>query len=148
VVPAGRLYFCQHLTRGQVRRDAWRSHANGTVGVARATIRSDTPTVLGDLLARMFGAEAIRTIQAGVRLVIGLAAFDIVTPDEVARRFGDAAPDPQGRRDDMVALTLRTRALAMAAKALRDGGIPFDETPERVLVSAAHTMGATLEFVT
>src|SRR4051812_48609077 len=33
---AGRLYFCEHLTRDLVWRDEWRHHRNGAVGVARA----------------------------------------------------------------------------------------------------------------
>ena len=35
-VPYGRLYFCNHLTRSLVWRDAWREHANGAVGMVRA----------------------------------------------------------------------------------------------------------------
>jgi hypothetical protein len=147
VVPAGRLYFCQHLTRHLVWRDEWRSHANATTGVVRATICSDTPAVLGALLARMFGQDAVLGIPCGQRLVIGLSSFDIVTPDEIARRFGPRAPDPQGRRDYMAALTLRTRGLEAASAALRAGGIAFDQTADRVQVAAAETMGATLEFV-
>ena len=147
VVPAGRLYFCQHLTRHLVWRDEWRTHANGVVGVAGATICSDTPAVLGDLLARMFGEPAVRTIPSGVQLVIGMGSFDIVTPDEIARRHGAAAPAPDGRRDYMAALSLRTRSLDQAAHALREGGVAFEQTPTRMLVAAAATMGATLEFV-
>src|SRR4051794_38221590 len=39
--PAGRFYFCQHLTRDLVWRDKWRHHANGAVGVARAVIAAE-----------------------------------------------------------------------------------------------------------
>ena len=55
--PAGRLYFCQHLTRDLVWRDEWRHHANGAVGVARAVIAAEEPEVLGGLFARMFGSH-------------------------------------------------------------------------------------------
>ncbi len=34
-MPAGRLYFCQHLTRNLVLRDEWRHHATGVVGLVR-----------------------------------------------------------------------------------------------------------------
>lgn len=146
-VAAGRMYFCQHMTRHLVWRDEWRTHANGTIGVHSATICSDTPAALGALLARMFGASAVRAIPSGVQLMLGMSNFDIVTPDEIALRYGDAAPNPQGRRDYMAALTFRTRATAMAAQALTEGAIPFTRSDNRVLVSAAHTIGATLEFV-
>ena len=48
--PAGRFYFCQHLTRDLVWRDEWRHHANGAVGVARAVIAADDPRTLGKLV--------------------------------------------------------------------------------------------------
>ena len=37
-VPAGRVYFCHHLTRDLVWRDEWRHHANGAIGIERAVI--------------------------------------------------------------------------------------------------------------
>jgi len=147
VVPAGRLYFCQHFTRHLVWRDEWRTHANGVVGVVSATICSETPEVLGGLLAQMFGDRSVRPISNGCQLVLGMSSFDIVMPAEIAHRFGDAAPDPEGRTEYMAALTLRTRSLDLAAQALRHGGIPFVQTGSHVLVAAAETMGATLEFV-
>ena len=63
--PAGRLYFCQHLTRDLIWRDEWRHHANGAVGVARAVIAAEDPGVLGGLFARMFGAAAVRPTDDG-----------------------------------------------------------------------------------
>ena len=147
-VPAGRLYFCQHLTRNLVWRDEWRHHANGVVGVVRHTMSSATPAVMGELLTRMFGAHAMRSIPGGVRLLMGLSDFDVVTPDELWRRYGTAAPAADGRADYMAALTLRTRGLDVAAAALKHGGIPAEISPEHVLVAAADTMGVTLEFVT
>ena len=147
VVPAGRLYFCQHFNRDLVWREEWRRHPNGVVGVQGAAIASAAPAALGTLLAAMFGATAVHPIAGGVRLVVGLASIDVVTPDEVARRFGDAAPGGDGRADYMAALSLRTRGLAQASAALEAGGIESVRTPERIVVSAGRTMGLALEFL-
>jgi hypothetical protein len=144
---AGRLYFCHHFTRDLVWRDEWRRHANGTLGVLEAVIAADNPARLAALFARMFGGASLREIPGGHRLAVGLSRFDIVDPRELAARFGTAAPPAQGRTEWMAALVLRTQALDMAEAALRAGGIGATRSPDRVLVGAAETMGATLAFV-
>ncbi len=146
--PAGRLYFCHHLTRDLVWRDEWRSHANGAVGVLEAVIAAEDPARLAGLFAQMFGADAVRPIGGGHRLVVGLSRFDIVDPRELAVRFGTAVPAAQGRSEWMAALVLRTRALGRAEAALRAGNIAIAaSSPDRVLVGPGETMGVTLAFV-
>jgi len=146
-VPAGRLYFCQHLTRDLVWRDEWRRHANGAVGVARAVIAAEAPETLGALFSRMFGRHAVRATDDGCALILGLARFDVVTPAALWEMFGDAAPDSRGRRDYMAALTFRTLSLDAAETALEAGGIRgVDRIGTSVLVPAAQAFGVTLEF--
>jgi hypothetical protein len=145
--PAGRLYFCEHLTRDLVWRDAWRHHANGTVGVARAVIAAEDPDRLGRLFGRMFGARTVRPTDDGCSLIVGLSRFDVVTPAALWEMFGDAAPDSRGRRDYMAALTFRTVSLDAAETALEAGGIRgVDRIGTSVLVPATEGFGVTLEF--
>ncbi|HYZ22961.1 MAG TPA: VOC family protein, partial [Rhodopila sp.] len=147
VLPAGRLYFCQHLTRHLVWRDEWRHHPNGAVGIARAVIAAEDPETLGTLFRRMFGARPVRHTDDGCSLVLGLARFDIVTPAALWEMFGDAAADSRGRRDYMAALTLRTLSLDAAETALEAGGIRgIDRIGTSVLVPASEAFGVTLEF--
>jgi len=146
VVAAGRLYFCQHLTRDLVWRDEWRHHANGTIGVLRTVIADRDPAALGALFARMFGAEAVRQTPDGCSLLLGLARFDVVTPAALRREFGEAAPDGGGRDSFMAALTLRTRSLDAAAAALERGAVTVQREADRIVVPAASAFGATLEF--
>lgn len=141
--PAGRLYFCHHFTRELVWRDEWRRHANGTVGIAAAVIAATRPERLGGLFARMFGAGAVRPIDGGVRLVVGMSDFDVVAPGEVARRFGAAAPAPDGRDEMMAGLVLRTTSLAAAA-AIAVPGVRREAA--RVLVPAGEAFGCALAF--
>jgi hypothetical protein len=142
--PAGRLYFCEHLTRGLVWRDEWRHHANGTVGVKAAVIAAGDPTHLGTLFARMFGVGAVARIPGGIRLAVGLTDFDVITPDEVAARFGSAAPKQDRRSEAMVALILRTRSLAQTGAAIEVHGVVRDTN--RLLVPAPEAFGVTLAF--
>lgn len=146
-VPAGRLYFCQHLTRSLVWRDEWRHHANGVVGVVRAVIVAEDPGRLEVLFATMFGAQAVRKTDDGCALIVGLSRFDVVTPSALWEMFGDAAAESRGRRDYMAALTLRTVSLDAAERALEAGGIRgIDRIGASVLVPAAQAFGVTIEF--
>jgi hypothetical protein len=147
-VPSGRVYFCHHFTRDLVWRDEWRHHANGAVAVARAVIAARDPSTLGTLFARMFGDGAVRRVGDGYSLAIGLSRFDVITPTELAREFGDAAPPADGRDEYMAALTIRTRSLDEAVVALQSGNISgVKRTAERILVPAAETFGVALEFI-
>ncbi|HEY2132048.1 MAG TPA: VOC family protein [Acetobacteraceae bacterium] len=139
---AGWLYFCQHFTRDLVWRDEWRRHANGAIGVEAALIGAARPERLGNLFRRMFGAEAVLPIEGGLRLAVGLARFDILRPDFLARRLGPAAPDAAGREEYMAALALRSTKLDAAS--IRVDGVINDAA--RLLVPAAQTMGVALEF--
>ena len=144
---AGRLYFCQHLTRDLIWRDEWRHHANGAVGVARAVIAAEEPEILGGLFSHMFGPHAVRATDDGCSLILGLSRFDVVHPGALWEMFGGAAPDSRGRRDYMAALTFRTLSLDAAETALEAGGIRgVDRIGTSVLVPATEAFGVTLEF--
>ncbi|HEY3846162.1 MAG TPA: VOC family protein [Acetobacteraceae bacterium] len=145
--PAGRLYFCHHLTRDLVWRDEWRHHANGVIGVMRAVIAARDPASLGELFARMFGAGAVREIADGCRLLVGLSQFDVVTPAALQRAYGDAAPEGEGRAEFMAALILRTQSLEAVAKALHSGGISAARhDSDQIVVPATAAFGTVLEF--
>lgn len=145
--PAGRLFFCHHLTRGVVWRDEWRRHPNGTLGIVSVVIAAVRPEALGMLFRRMFGEPSVVAVPGGLRLLAGLSSIDVVAPAEVARRYGAAAPAMEGREAVMAALVLRSASIARAAAALQAGGVAGVEVAaDRVLVPAAAAMGVALEF--
>ena len=145
--PAGRLYFCHHLTPELVWRDEWRHHPNSTLGVVRAVIAAHDPSLLGTLFRRMFGDDAIRPLSDGYRLLVGLSHFDVITPEALQRSLGDAAPDGHGRREFMAALTLRAASLRKAADVLERGGIAGMRCEgEKLVVPASSAFGTVLEF--
>jgi len=142
-IPAGRVYFCHHFTRNLVWRDEWRRHANGAIGIVRATIAAKDPDASAGVFARMFGKDAVREIPGGHALSVGLSRFEVVIPEAVAADFGDAAPSGDGRAEYMASLTLRTRALSQAGNALGDAAV---RDGDRLIVPAASAFGCTLEF--
>lgn len=143
----GRLYFCQHLTRGLVWRDEWRQHPNRVIGVMGAIIAADDPSSLGGLFARMFGADAVRPLADGHRLLVGLSQFDVITPEALRRAFGQAAPESGGRPAFMAGLVFRTRSLSAVADAVQAGGIVgAARDGSRLVVPAGSACGALLEF--
>lgn len=146
-VPAGRLYFCQHLTRDLVWRDEWRHHANGVTSVAGAVIAAEDPAVMTGLFARMFGDDAVVPIDGGHALVVGMARFDVLPFEALAARYGDAAPARDGRATVLAGLVLHTKSIAMARGALREGGIAgVQDIAGRLAVPASSAFGAMLVF--
>jgi len=96
----------------------------------------------------MFGPDLVRDIEGGKTLVIGNSRFDIVTEAELRSQFGDASPDPEGRKAYMAGLTIRTLSLATAAQALQDGKIGgVAKSAGRLVVPAKEAVNAVLEFV-
>lgn len=148
VMPAGRVYFCHHLTRDVVWRDDWRRHANGTVGIAGLVIAAADPARIGDVFRRMFGADAVvaRPGGGGCRLWAGLTAIDVLTPPAVARRFNEALPPYDALSERMVALVLRTASLRRTREALLAGGVAHVGGVGWLRVPARHAGGTALEW--
>ena len=145
--PAGRMFFCHHLTPDLVWHDPWRRHPNGAVGIAGMVIAAEDPELYGALFALMFGEGNVRHSEAAVSLVAGLATVEVMTPDAVAARFGSAAPDLAGRPYAMAALTVRTAGFAHARAALASGGFDVAPVDGAITIPAAEAGGLVLQFV-
>ena len=144
--PAGRVFFCHHLTPELVWHDPWRCHPNGALGILRAVVCAAEPAMPGELFARMFGEEHVRQTAQGCRLHAGLASIDVVTPAALDAEFGADAPEAAGRGQFMAALTLRTLSLDRAARALRDGSVAARQDGRGITVAAAAACGVALAF--
>jgi hypothetical protein len=59
--PAGRVYFCEHLTPELVWRDEWLSHPNGFCGMDRIEVESLSPEVDATRYAAAAGAKPSKT---------------------------------------------------------------------------------------
>jgi hypothetical protein len=143
---AGRLYFCQHLTRDLVWRDEWRRHANGATELIGATLVSTRPEAVTAMFAAIFGSEAVVAGAGGARLVVGAGSIDVVSPDVAADRFGATLP-PLSGDDQLVAMTLRSRSTAQTEAALAAEGIAVARPDDRrAIVAAADAFGVAIEF--
>ncbi len=124
--PAGRVYFCQHLTPGLVWRDEWLSHLNGFCGIAGITVQSPDPAREAARYAALAGGDACRDgedwcIEKGdfaLRFTIGAHAFADATllfddPDDIAAR-AEVSKDADWRGGTLtipsLAVTLQCRA--------------------------------------
>ena len=125
-IPAGRVYFCQHFTRDLVWRDEWRHHANGVIGIAAVVMVADDVDAPAAVFARMFGRDAMVAITGGQRLAVGLTNVEIISPGECAARYGEAAPDAEGRAQYMAGLVLRSRSMARIIPARAAMGAVLD----------------------
>jgi catechol 2,3-dioxygenase-like lactoylglutathione lyase family enzyme len=145
--PAGRLFFCHHLTPDLVWHDPWRRHPNGAVGLAGIVIAAADPGAYAALFALLFDEASLRTTAHGAVLSAGLATVEVTTPEAAAMRFGDAAPALQDRPAVMAALMVRTASLRLTRAALEAGGVPVPPGGGPVVVGADQAGGLALIFV-
>lgn len=83
--PAGRVYFCEHLTPELVWRDEWMTHPNGFCAIDAFTIASPHPEAEARRLASAF-ASAAQPDGAGWRVPLDDADVRVVPGDKAAFR--------------------------------------------------------------
>jgi len=148
-VSFGRVYFCHQLTPKLVWRPEWRRHPNGALALAQVTIAVRDPASASIIFERMFGPNSIEQRTARVRrLIAGAVQVDLMVPEILTARFGNAIPDPAGRTDYMAGLCIRTASLSQAARLLEASQIAgLKIEPRRIVVPASKAMNVVLEFV-
>ena len=144
--PAGRMFFCHHLTPDLVWHDPWRRHPNGAVGLQGMLIAAQDPGAYAALFRLMFGEGAVRDTQQGCSLAAGLATIEVTTPEAAAMRLGEAMPDMTDRSCIMAALMVRTASLAQARTALQAGGLPVPAHEGPVILPSSLAGGLALIF--
>lgn len=145
-VANGRVFFCHQETPDLVWRDEWRQHPNRVTGLATFVIAASDPARSAAVFGRMFGDDALQPIEGGVALDAGDVRVLLLTPDAVARRYGDAAPRQADGTDRMVVLGLRTASLDAARSALQAGGMTAGDHEGRLVVPATEACGLALTF--
>ena len=138
--PAGRMFFCHHLTPNLVWHDPWRRHPNGATGIHAFLIAAADPAAYAALFALMFGDPAVRATPTGCILTAGLATIVVDTPEALA------VADLGDRPSMMAGLVIRTASLTRARAALQSGGIEAPATGP-VSIPATVAGGLTLTFV-
>ncbi len=129
--PAGRVYFCEHLTPELVWRDAWQSHLNTALDLVGAQLTCSDLALQRDRWSRLLGEAAVAD-QAGGLLVSA-------PPVSIRLEAADA--------DRMVGLTLRVASLDALAHLLSLDGIAFEQSAGALQVAPADAGGVALRFI-
>ncbi|MHA1165504.1 MAG: VOC family protein [Alphaproteobacteria bacterium] len=118
--PAGRLYFCEHLTPELIWRSEWQTHANSVTGFYELVIVTPNPHEQAASLAALLEG-AVEAVQGGVKIPLN-NGFQLTfqTRDDYAARFGDMARAGAGREAFLGALGLRCGSLESLRKFTAD----------------------------
>jgi catechol 2,3-dioxygenase-like lactoylglutathione lyase family enzyme len=139
------FFACEHRTPQFVYRPEWTRHANGTTGLAGATVIAGDPAIDEAYARKVFGDAAVR--HEGDELVIDSGGTPIRYMTR--ERFLALHPGitPQRRDDHPALLSFRVPDAACTQAVLRDGGLAPVSTPDgRVLVPASAASGVAIEF--
>jgi hypothetical protein len=143
----GRLYWCEHLTPQHVWRPDWQRHPNGAHAVARVLLAVRDPERQAAMVRRIYGEAAVAIAPDGrARLPCGPVLVEFAPHAAVAAELGAAAPDPAGRGDHLVLVSLRVRDLAATAAVLRAAGIAVEAVPGGLRVAAEPALNVTVDF--
>ena len=130
--PAGRLYFCQHLTPELVWRSAWNEHPNGATELVGASVRVQDLAREAGLYRGLLGEAAVHAAGQG---------FTADAPPvtiEVTRSPGPPA---------MPGLALAVSDLDATARALEAGGVAIRRDRDGIGVDPARAWNVALRFV-
>ncbi|MFT4100851.1 MAG: VOC family protein [Burkholderiaceae bacterium] len=155
-VANGRVFFCEHRTPELVWQAAWQRHPNGATGVAEYVYAAEDPARAAALVGQVFASTPIVEVPGGRRMAAGVgsgaAAVSWLVPDEIVRRYGDAALAPihdpaMAGADRAIALELAVADVAAAKAALDAGQVPYTVQPDGGLrVAPGQALGTTLVF--
>jgi hypothetical protein len=151
VVPAGRVYFCEHQTPELVWAPDLPAHTNGAVGLSEFVFVTADPAQDASLYERMLSAPA-RRVSAD-ESVVAMDAFTIrfLGAQRYAQRFGAGNLDPGGSESFMGALVIRTTDLARARECVAacrgSRALEAEQSRSRVTVQASEAFGSVIEFV-
>ncbi|MFT3800041.1 MAG: VOC family protein [Burkholderiaceae bacterium] len=151
-VANGRVFFCEHRTPELVWQAAWQHHPNGATGVAEYVYAAEDPARAAALVGQVFASAPIVEVPGGCRMAAGGGAVSWLLPDEIGRRYGEAALAPihdpaMAGTDRAIALELAVAEAATAMAALDAGQVPYAVLPDGgVRVEPDHALGTTLVF--
>jgi Glyoxalase-like domain len=143
--PGAWLFVCQHRTPEVTWRVDHLKQDNGACGIAEVIGIADDLRSVRDAYGRIFG-DRLRVHEDGIAIDAGSARITFLPPAAFAARFtpfGDAIGAISTR---LLALRLRTSALARTRDVLRANGVPANEADGRLLIAPEEACGTILEF--
>ena len=148
--PAGRVYFCQHLTPELVWRPEWQTHANGAQSVAALLIVSKTPKKDAEKYAAVCGGVAHKGSHGEYRIQGQAYELVIINPEDYAECFGSLACDAGNRPSFFGAIAIRTAHLDglrdILSKANPDSDIRWRDLGDRIALNVPG-FNTLIEFI-
>ena len=144
-VSMGRVYFCEHLTPELVWRSEWQRHPNGARAISRVVVATEVPQRAAELFRGLFGQSAVASHDGACIFDAGRTRVELLSATAVAREFGDAAAEANGRHEYLVGLELKVESVATTRELLHDlAGLRVQ--PDRLVVPALAAFNTTLVF--
>lgn len=151
VVPAGRVYFCEHQTPELVWQPDLPAHANGAVGLGEFVFVTGDPAQDVSLYEKMLSVPARRVSADESAVVLDDFTIRFMSAQRYAQRFGAGNLDPGGRESFMGALVIRTTDLAKARECVAacrgHRNVETEQSAARLTVQASEAFGCVIEFV-
>lgn len=142
-------FICQQHKPHLIWVPGWQQHPNAVDGILSVTYVADEPLALRSYYQALYGSSSVRETVTGLQVDTPNGCFDILVPAALPDRFpwSEWALPPAAQRPCGVAVRVRTRDLAAAARCLAASGIPAVTDQQGVLrVNPAHACGIVLEF--
>jgi len=144
--PAGRVYFCRHLTPELVWRTEWQAHANGATGIVAAVWVVQDPGYYVSALTRLVG-RGVRADASPVTFAVGGTTIELFDYAQFVERYGSLAIGVDERTDFMACVRIRTRSLDVARDCLAAHRVAFDAArPGSIVVPSAEAFNVVIEF--
>ena len=142
------LFACQHLTPEPMRRPAWLAHPNGAKAIRSCIVATTDPALLGEAMAKLFGAAAITVTDAVVAAHTGNGVLVAAPPEDALLMYPMAEVPEHLPEPRLVAMSIGVADRDRAAGFLRLQGVAFGRSPNGdVLLPPRETHGVALELV-
>ncbi|MGI9613707.1 MAG: VOC family protein [Acidimicrobiales bacterium] len=147
VFPAGRVYFCEHLTPDLIWRPEWQHHRNGVCTIVGVVVVTEDAPAEAGRFAALLDTNVDRDELGNDMIRINGFELTVVTPEHYRSRYGQLASDLGDRPAIFGALVLATTDRASVRKAIeaRDG-LAAIHHPDRTMIRL-QTYDALLEIV-
>jgi hypothetical protein len=138
--PAGRVYFCQHLTPELVWRKEWQSHANKAVRTVAFLVVSNDPTAEAKKYLAASGGTLKRGAHGEWRIQAQKYSLVLVTHAQYQECYGPLGHAHTTRKSFFGAIALQTTDLNAVKQRLaltqqRFPEVVWREQPDRISVS-------------
>jgi hypothetical protein len=147
VIPAGRVYFCRHLTPELVWRREWQDHPNGAKRILASVWVVADPDCYMRTLSRIVGDSAVLGDDRRWRFAINGTTIELLEHSHFAAIYGVLPIVPDDGGDFMAGIRIRTRSLATAAACLSAHRIAFEtRRAASIVVPALDAFNVVVEF--